>query len=166
MNNPLLEQLFFANIRYRKLNLNYPPALGIRYGEYLLMRVISGDRLYLDNNVTLSSFYNYLSITKSAVSQMLNVLEAKEYLHRDFDKSDRRKISVTLTDKGQDILNQETANIENKLKNIISRFGEDKARQFIAFLTELSDISEALDIEAAEPDPEADNNLTDYLIAP
>ena len=63
----------------------------INLPEYILMREIE------ENGSDLTAIREYLSITKSAVSQMLRSLEKKGYLTRRINLRNRRNIVVELT---------------------------------------------------------------------
>ena len=142
MDSDLKEQLVRAVFRFRKMNMELPPELEIRMGEFFLMKHISGDRPCRGCDSPLADMHHLLHMTRPAVSQMLNALEKKELIHREIDKNDRRKISVTLTEKGRSTLLQAKSYMDETMKKTISRFGEDNTRQLIALLTLLADVLE------------------------
>ena len=85
-----------------------------------------------------------LFISKPAVSQMYKSLEKKGYIYRETDKNDRRKVVVTLTPKGHEILQQVKEYFDDRLAEIITEFGEENTIQLIELFNRFADISESL----------------------
>jgi DNA-binding MarR family transcriptional regulator len=79
---------------------------------------------------------------------MLNSLEKKGYVSRAIDKTDRRRISVTLTAEGMKVLKAMTQYMDQTLGTTVMRFGEENTRQLISLFTLLADISEDVQAEA------------------
>ena len=156
MDSNLKEQLVRAVFRFRRMNMELPPELEIRMGEFFLLKQISGDGPCHGPDSRLADVHHHLHMTRPAVSQMLNALEKKELIHREIDRNDRRKISVTLTEKGLSTLDQAMAYMDGTMIKTISRFGEDNTRQLIALLTLLADVLEKVSHESGE-DPSANN---------
>lgn len=145
MDGNLKEQLIRVMLRFKKLGMTFPLGFDIRMGELFVMNGIAG-------NTSCSDIQSNLYITKPAVSQILNTLEKKGYVNREIDKSDRRKISVTLTPQGQEILKETKKYADMTLGTTISRFGEENTRQLISLLTQLVDISEEIKHEISPAD--------------
>jgi DNA-binding MarR family transcriptional regulator len=80
--------------------------------------------------------------TKPAISQFLNALENKGYVRREIDRSDRRKITVSLTDEGRGILDESREKTDRLLEKVILRFGEEKTREFLGLLARMTDSME------------------------
>jgi DNA-binding MarR family transcriptional regulator len=95
----------------------------------------------MHRKVFVSDLQKMHNITKPAISQMLNGLEHKGYISREMDKDDRRKVSVTLTDKGKAMLEETKKFADKTLDETIERFGEDNIRQLISLFNRLIDIS-------------------------
>lgn len=142
MDSNLKEQLVRTVFRFRKMHMELPPELEIRMGEFFLMKHISAGRPCPGCDSSMADMHHHLHMTRPAVSQMLNALEKKELIYREIDKNDRRKISVTLTEKGRSTLSQAMSYMDEMMKRTISRFGEDNTRQLIALLTLLADVLE------------------------
>lgn len=150
MEDSLKEQLVRAVFRFRKMAMELPPEMEIRMGEFFLMKQISADRLGHGCDSRLADVHHHLHMTRPAVSQMLNALEKKELIHREIDKNDRRKIAVTLTEKGRSTLDQAMSYMDETMVKTISRFGEGNTLQLIALLTLLANILEEVSHESSE----------------
>ena len=151
----LKEELIKAAMRFKRMHTDFTPEININMNEFFLLKGISQSPPCSDKSFRLADIHSHLQITKPAVSQMLNSLENRGYILREIDRNDRRKISITLTDKGQEILKATKKDMEKKLDMTISLFGEDNTRKFIASLTALADIVEKIHREK----PEGDNRL-------
>lgn len=161
MDSALKEQLIRTMLRFRKVGMTFPPEMDIRMGELMIMRGIAGHlppgmhgdhdhhphhdhekcQLDMHRKVFVSDLQKMHNITKPAISQMLNGLEHKGYVSREMDKADRRKVSVTLTDKGKAMLEETKKFADKTLDETIERFGEDNIRQLISLFNRLIDIS-------------------------
>lgn len=76
-----------------------------RNGAYVI-GAMANDTLSLGGDGTDASsaaagLAEQLGVTKQAVSQLLDTLVMRGYLHRDPDPGDRRRMSITLTERGQ-----------------------------------------------------------------
>ncbi len=157
MDQSLKEQLVHAMFRFRKAGMTFPPGLDIRMSELFLMNGIAENASCPDKNVSVSDIQGDLPITKPAVSQMLNALEKKGYINREIDKSDRRKIAVTLTAQGLEILKQTREFADQAMETVISRFGEGNTRHLIELITLMADISEDLKRETLQANMKGEN---------
>ncbi|NMC55743.1 MAG: MarR family transcriptional regulator, partial [Eubacteriaceae bacterium] len=156
MDAELKEQLIRTMMRFRKIGMAFPADLDIRMGEIMIMNGIAGhfppgmrfgdEKCQFDEHkkTFVSELQKMHHITKPAISQMLNGLENKGYISREMDRQDRRKVSVTLTQKGEDILKRSKEYADNMLDKTISRFGEDNTRKLIELFSQLVDISEQI----------------------
>lgn len=141
MNQSLKEQYMHAVFRFRKNGVILPHRADLNMSELAIMKGIEGNCLALGNHINLSEIQSRLHITKSAVSQMMNSLEKKGYLERRTDTADRRKVIVTLTQTGLDVLEETKETVNQTLEEIISRLGDENTKQLISLLEQVSDIS-------------------------
>ncbi|HZK39081.1 MAG TPA: MarR family transcriptional regulator [Clostridia bacterium] len=156
MDTDLRDRLLQTMLRFKKLGIVFPPELDIRMGELMVMRSIKNAQSDDGKSVFISDLHGHHFMTKSAISQILNSLEKKEYVRRRIDKEDRRKIAVTLTSNGQSILARTKAYTDDMIDTVISRFGEDNTRQIIDLFIDLTDISEQVKQEFLNSDNKKD----------
>lgn len=76
-----------------------------RNGAYVI-GAMANDTLTLggdgaDASSAAAGLAEQLGVSKQAVSQLLDTLVMRGYLHRDPDPSDRRRMAITLTERGQ-----------------------------------------------------------------
>lgn len=155
----LKEQMVSAMLRLRRLSLAFPPDLDIRMGEFFLLKAIASDEQCPDGHVHLAETHCHLHITRPAVSQMLNALENKNYIQREIDRNDRRKIAVRLTPEGARVLTLAKKHMDQIMDRTISRFGEENTQQLISLLYQLADISEQIGKETSPENEKGDQQL-------
>ena len=143
MDSGLKDQYMHAIFRFKKMGMVFHQIADVNMNELVVMRGIAGNS-FSDNNTCVSEIQSNLHITKSAISQMMNSLEKKGYIEREIDKNDRRKVIVTLTKMGMDVLKKTKDSVNQLLDEIFSRFGEENTKQLISLINLLSDISEEL----------------------
>jgi DNA-binding MarR family transcriptional regulator len=144
MDKALKEQYMRAIIRFRKIALILPYSSNLSINELVVMRGLEDNCPYSEGSINISEIKSELHITKSAISQMMNSLEKKGFIERKIDTNDRRKIVVTLTQTGKDILEETKKSANNNLNKIISNLGDENTKQLINLLNQVSDISEEL----------------------
>jgi DNA-binding MarR family transcriptional regulator len=143
MDNDLQDQLVRALFRMQRASCGIPAVSDLRMGELLILRTIRDNISCLDKNYV-SDVQCDLSISKSAVSQSLGILEKKGLINREMDKDDRRKSLVILTDQGEAALGQAEKQVNQMFESIVSRVGEDKVRSLIDLFTLFTDAVEAI----------------------
>jgi DNA-binding MarR family transcriptional regulator len=114
----------------------------INMSELVLLKAFEGNSLESDSNVSLSEVRPFLAISKAAVSQMLGALEKKGYINRDVDKSNRRNLIVSLTEKGREALEAVYDDFACKIERIIACIGEDDAIHLISTIDRMSEALE------------------------
>ncbi len=157
MDSTLKEQLIRTMMRFRKIGMPFPPDLDIRMGELMVMNGIAGHfpkRMHHEHNencqfdvhrkIFVSDLQKMHHITKPAISQMLNGLEKKGYVRREMDKDDRRKITVTLTEPGKEILYKTKSYTDRMLDETIERYGEENLKQLISLFNRLIDVNDEI----------------------
>ena len=132
----LLHSLFLLK---SMLNSEFGKKVGIddlSMPEYSLMCQLESD----DKNTDLTSIREYLAVTKASVSQMLASLEKRGLLVREIDPDNRRNLIVTLTPEGAERLQYKEAQVEQRLKGLLSDLGETDAQHFITLVDKMNTI--------------------------
>ena len=148
MNMKLKESLVRSIFRFKKVGFRFPPEANLRMGELFVMRQIAENALNSDDNVYAADIQNGLHVTRPAISQMLNSLEERGYICREIDERDRRRFIITLTSKGENILEAAKKHADQLIAEIISRFGMENTTRLIGLLNRFADISDELKSKA------------------
>ena len=145
------QQLIIAFFRFKRIGAAFPSGFSadlaeksVSLMEMALLKGISNNEPDSAENTTIADLQNYLFITKAAFSQMYKALEQKGYLTREVDRNNRRKLVVTLTPTGKEVLAAVDGKMQLLLSHVISRFGEEDTLQFINFINRFADITEEM----------------------
>lgn len=138
-------------LRFKTIGKSFHNELDLHFGELMLMREIAENSADMGHAVCMSDIQSNLFITKPAVSQMLNSLERKDYIRREINTSDRRRIVVTLTPKGFEIMRGMQEQADRVIKEVISRFGEEDTKQLLGLLNRFADIFGELKSDSGFP---------------
>ncbi len=103
------------------------------------------------NGASLREIIRDLGVTKQAAGQLVDTLVARGYLERAVDSGDRRRLTITLTERGQAAAAVNRAAIDGIEKALIERVGADKVHALREALAALI----ALNPERQKPEDEA-----------
>lgn len=143
----LKEQFLDAMFRFKKTGVVFHKKTDINMRELFMMENIAENALCSKKNINMPDIQSNLHVTQAAVSQMLNSLEKKDYVVRDIDKTNRRKITVALTEKGEETLKSTKEYMDEMMEKVFIRFGNDSTKQLIALINRLSDIADEIKSE-------------------
>ena len=144
MDREFTEEFACSIFRFRKVGMAFSTKLDMHVGELFIMKKIAEDTAGSDHTVRVSDIQSSLFITKPAVSQMLNSLERKGYIKRGINTKDRRKIVITLTPEGLAVMDTMQEHADKKTREVISRLGEENAKQLVELFNRFADICEEL----------------------
>ncbi len=99
-------------------------------GETPVLQYLSG----VDGDVIPSEIAKKLSFTRARMSHILDSLETKGYITRRPDPSDRRRVLVSITDKGRDFAAKKNAESVASLSKQLSSLGEHDAKELVRIL--------------------------------
>jgi DNA-binding MarR family transcriptional regulator len=88
------------------------------------------------------AMHQTLAVSKAAISQMLGSLEKRGYILREIDRDNRRKIIITLTQKGKAAVDESEKALDVLMTHIITRFGEADTRHFIDLLRRFAELAD------------------------
>lgn len=81
-----------------------------------------------------------LGITKQAVSQLIDTLVGRGYLERSTDPQDRRRISLELTERGQQVVDAATRGVQAVDDQLHERLSDEQVEAMRAGLAALAEI--------------------------
>jgi len=115
--------------------------------EFFLLRALheiaypSGEGL-CHKGVHVSRICAHMRVSMPAVSQMLRALEKKQLIVRKMDVEDRRKITVSITPRGAELMHETRRRFEEGLCRVVSQLGEKDTQEFIRLCSRIKDILE------------------------
>jgi len=108
---------------------------------------IPGNGLYVigglaveDANIPLGQLIRELRISKQAAGQLVDTLVTRGYLERSVDKDDRRKLTITLTERGRAAAATQQAAREKVDADLLAAVGKDdidRTRRTLAVLCDM-----------------------------
>ena len=123
--------------RWRDLHLIKHNRWDLNPGELLLMRVFA--TLDHQQPVFPSDLARQNLVTLSAVTHHLNTLEEKGLITRSISPQDRRRILITLTPAGKELV----AKCRKKVKGLIDHLGQVDCQELIRLINRMADYLES-----------------------
>jgi DNA-binding MarR family transcriptional regulator len=105
------------------------------------MYVIGGLAMGLD--IPLGQLINQLAISKQAGGQLVDVLVTRGYLDRRVDENDRRKLVITLTERGKAAAATQAAARKKIDAQLLAAVGQEDVKRTRRALAALIDMAEA-----------------------
>ena len=105
-------------------------------GEHAVLSYILKEK----QDVTPTNISLKLGITKSRVTAILNSLHEKELVLLKRKSDDRRKIIVSLTEKGEEAIVSKLIVLDNKILKLIEEIGVEKSIMLIEILNDINQI--------------------------
>ena len=133
------KDLLYAIFKLRKTAIKLSNNSDLRINEVMSLIMIDNQCAEDDTSPLASEVCEMLSISHSAVSQIITALEKKGYVYRNISENDRRQYRFTLTDKGRQVAYEMKNKIDERIDAIIARIGEAKIVAFSQTLNEIAD---------------------------
>ena len=143
MDDSLKDHLIQSVFRFRRANLS------MRYKDmdlatYALMRALDRNQPGSSDNIYLSEISERLCLSKAALSHMANHMEEKGYLTREINKSNRRKLTITLTAAGHEAIKEAAKEFDLSFTKILNALGDEDAAETIRLFNRFAEIAETL----------------------
>lgn len=90
--------------------------------------------------VTAGELSEKLNVTTARIARILNSLESKQYIRRKNDRTDRRKIFVTITKKGKELADSTKKEIMDKIVQVIQEVGYDEIQTYISIVLKIRSV--------------------------
>ena len=126
---------------------------GMKPGRNSMRSMMHGEMFILDyleridRNVMPGELSNKTGGSSARTAIALRNLEQKGYIRRDIDKSDRRKIIVSLTDEGRRLTLEEREAVLRRMKAIVDALGESDVREYIRIVARVAEVSDKINRE-------------------
>lgn len=100
----------------------------LTYDQFCALRYI-----YKERKITATDLVHVLYVNKSSISTLIRRMEDKKLIVRDQTQTDRRKICLSLSEKGRHLYEACEQRINALVKEIINSFTEEEIEQFFIF---------------------------------
>lgn len=150
MNDNLREQFILMMTKCSKYNAASPSFCGLPVNELGILHIISESSDGNSQNgisLNMQRIQERLQISKPAISYNLNMLEKKEYIVREIDPKDRRRISVHVTQKGTDAWEDSIHQHEDMWNQLVEEFGESDMQALTQLLTRFFEVVDQMNAD-------------------
>ncbi|WP_042479398.1 MarR family winged helix-turn-helix transcriptional regulator [Bacillus ndiopicus] len=138
LNNPDIEIELFLTLHQKTSKLTKILDARLKIFDLNLGRLCLLYMLEVRNYEALpSELGDELAVTRSNISGLLSALEKLHYIKRTFDENDRRKIKVTMTEDGKNILAKAWPIYEEVVKSLFSELNKDEKAQLLSVMTRI-----------------------------
>ena len=142
-NTPLYLQFYQAMLRMKHASHKLPsPHAGISHFDFLSLNMI---RNYQENHpdlpgIKVSLLCEKMEMSRSAMSQHINALEAKGFVARTSSKTDRRVTYLSLTDHACALLRESKEAFLMQIKAVCDMLGREDTETIIELTDKVSQI--------------------------
>ena len=105
-------------------------------GEMAVMRAL----LLAGGSLTPSELANRAWVSSARIANILRALEAKGWVEREHSKTDRRRVHVTVTDKGRQDLEIKRREFEDRAAAFLEQLGEEDTNELVRLLRRTNQI--------------------------
>lgn len=140
------QQLFEAMNRMRAVWGLLQP-VGLRRSEIGALGAVD----YLEQTgtgpVTISRLAREMGHSVPGVSQKVSELEKQGYLRRVADEKDRRVVTVTLTEQGRRVAEENLRDFLGRIEQALARMGEENSQELFGLMRQLTETLETMATE-------------------
>ncbi len=136
LNEALLNSIhkFIITLRRKKMSKD------LIFHEFVVLRNILNIQTEKNTPLYPSDLSDRLNLSRSYVTSVLNSLEKKNLINRTVDLTDRRRILIFITDKGQQIFDNMKKKELEQANLLIQKLSDAKTIKLISLLDDASDI--------------------------
>lgn len=113
----------------------------------------------LGEKIKISDLSMFMNVSKPAITFMITDLEKRGLVERIYDKQDRRRIFLSLTEKGEEFVEKSEEEANNFFAQVFEKLGEHDSDELIRIFEKLGDILENIcDEKKSEQNSRKDDN--------
>lgn len=121
---------YLSTIKYLNEMVAVPAAqYGLSFEQYLIMQGIAQH-----DGLTLTDIVAKRQVTRAAVSRQIRMLLRKQYIWQEADVTDRRRMLLHLTKRGQEVERELTDRIECRFDSWLISLGEERATEILKYM--------------------------------
>lgn len=121
---------YLSTIKYLNEMVAVPAAqYDLSFEQYLIMQGIAQH-----DGLTLTDIVAKRQVTRAAVSRQIRMLLRKQYIWQEADVTDRRRMLLHLTKRGQEVERELTDRIECRFDSWLISLGEERATEILEYM--------------------------------
>jgi MarR family 2-MHQ and catechol resistance regulon transcriptional repressor len=103
----------------------------------ILMRLYMGEKMGIDGSLTPTELSRFQNVSKNTISSLIRGLEEQGLVTREIDRDDKRIFRLRITDKGRDLVKEETPKRAVFLNKLVTDLGDNEKQQLTELLFKL-----------------------------
>lgn len=131
------QKLFRTLMQFKRLSWHERSIAGCKPSEIRVLFCIKKNSNLHNPEIKVSEISKQLLVTSPTITQLLKGLEANGLIERHIDAIDRRAVGVTLTEKGEMVVQQAGDALSTALQGLIDYLGEDQSEQLVGLLSKV-----------------------------
>lgn len=132
------DRLIKAFFDFRKIRWHQAyPIEGVKPSEVPLLILIQKLNKEDPQGTQVSSLSRHLEIAVPTTTQLVNRLEENNYVKRENDKTDRRFVRITLTEKGENVVKKAHEHMHKSFDELTGYLGEEDTEKLISILNKI-----------------------------
>jgi len=133
-NKKIIHQLISFAIKHRKIMLNYLDETGVYQAQHRLLMVISHNPNASQNDIA-----KLMDVSAATVAVSLKKLEKEGYINKEMDEVDNRLNKITLTEKGEKVVERSRQIFDSTDEKVLEGFTEEEKQTLYVLLQKLND---------------------------
>ena len=126
---------YLSTIKYLNEMVDEPASLyDLSFEQYLIMQGVAQH-----DGLTLTDIVAKCQVTRAAVSRQIRMLLRKKYIWQEADVTDRRRMLLHLTKRGQEVERELTQHIELRFDGWLVALGEERATEILKYMIKFDD---------------------------
>lgn len=139
------ESMLNAWLRLSTSVINSRLVTELSFNESLVCNILYKNQIeHPEKKITATELCNITKILKSQMNRILNQLEKKKVIIRERSEKDKRQIFVKMDLVHAEIYSKQHERILEIVNEVTSRLGEEKTKETIKILTQISEITDEL----------------------
>lgn len=136
--NTTVENLARAFRTFGKLDWHHKAVVGYKPSEVWVLFALKQGSKSEPPAMKVSEISKMLRVTSPTITQLLKDLEAHDLVERKSDPADRRAVYISLTEKGQTVIQQAGESFIETFSGLVAYLGEERSNQLAELLNDVS----------------------------
>lgn len=133
-NKEIIHQLISFAIKHRKIMQNYLAETGVYQAQHRLLMEI-----YHNKNASQKDIARSMDVSAATIAVSLKKLKKGGYINKEMDEGDNRFNQITITEKGNRVVEQSKQIFESTDRKVLEGFTEEEKSTLSALLKKLDD---------------------------
>jgi DNA-binding MarR family transcriptional regulator len=132
-NKKIIHQLINFAMKHRKIMQNYLDETGVYQAQHRLLMEISHNPNASQNDIA-----RLMDVSAATIAVSLKKLEKEGYINKEMDESDNRLNKITITEKGNRVVEQSRQIFESTDQKVFKGFTEEEKSTLFVLLKKLN----------------------------